>query len=224
MKRLWICAVVWLFTTWPSIRADEPEKNSSGKNNPDLIAPPDESPKEMMLRGCRIADRFDLDGFSTLYDTSDCTQSEKDLAQASIKYAIEASRVELALRDRFGQKAADDFDHAIGENSEEDVRKAEYKVNGDTATIVYPGETEPALYLIRKSGTWKIDMHSTLKALSEADIKQAIKTCDGAAPKAAPLAEKIKKGEYAKAEDAINAFNKVLESLAPKDSGKLDGR
>jgi hypothetical protein len=220
MKRLWICAVIGLFTIWPPIRADEPEKDSSGKNNPDLITPPDESPKEMMLRGCRIADRFDLDGFSTLYDVSDCTQLEKDLAQASIKYAIEASRVEQALRGRFGQKAADDFDHAIGENSEEDVRKADYKVNGDKATVIYPGETEPALHFIRKSGAWKIDMHSTLIALSEADIKQAIKTCDGAAPKAAPLAEKIKKGDYANAEDAIDAFSKVLDSLAPKDSGK----
>jgi hypothetical protein len=221
MKRLWISAVVvGLFTMWPQIRADEPEKDSSGKNKADLIAPPNESPKEMMLRGCRIADRLDLDGFSMLYEVSDCTQLEKDLTRASIKYAIEVSHVEKALRDRFGQKAADDFDHAIGEYSEEDARKAEYKSDGDKATVKYTDETEPSLHLIRINGAWKLDMHANLKELSEADLKQAIKKCDGAAPKAAPLAEKIKKGDYASAEDAIEAFSKVLESLAPKDSGK----
>ncbi len=51
-------------------------------------------------------------------------------------------------------------------------------------------------------------------------MKQAIKMSDGAAPKAAPLAEKIKKGDFANAGEAIEAFTKVLESLAPTDSGK----
>jgi hypothetical protein len=221
MNRLWITAVVvGLFTVSPQVRADEPEKDSAGKNKADLIAPPNESPKEMMLRGCRIADRFDLDRFSTLYDVSGCTQLEKDLVKASIIFSIEVSRVEKALRDRFGQKAVNDFDHAIGEHSEEDARQADYKVNGDKATVIYPGETEPALHLIRINGAWKLEMHAILKDLSEADLKQTIKTCDGAAPKAAPLAERIKKGEYANAEDATDAFNKVLQSLAPKDSDK----
>ena len=221
MKRFWMSAVVvGLFIAWPQIRAAEPEKNPADRDKADLIAPPNESPKEMMLRGSRIADRFDLDGYSSLYDVSDCTELEKDLVKASIKYAIEATRLETALRERFGQKAADDFDHAIGEHSEEDVRQADYKINGDKAALTYPGETEPALYFIRINGGWKLDMHSSLKSLTEADMKQAIKMSDGAAPKAAPLAEKIKKGDFANAGEAIEAFTKVLESLAPTDSGK----
>ena len=62
--------------------------------------------------------------------------------------------------------------HAAGQKTDDDVREADYKVEGDKMAVQYKGDTEPALYLVKVKGVWKVDISESLKDLSKGDLKQ----------------------------------------------------
>jgi hypothetical protein len=171
-----------------------------------------ETPEQALVRGTRIIDELNVDAAVELYSYSG--DQEKQFVKAYCKYAVEVTRVELAVKKRFGQEQSEAMLHAIGEYAESDLPNATYKIEGDTASVQYPGQAEPGLHLIRANGIWKINIHVDLKDMSSDDLKNEIKKNELQATKIHPLAEKIARGGYKSVDEITAELKHVVESQA----------
>ncbi len=189
------------------VRAEEPQPPADQKTEKAAI-PANESPEAAMLRITDDMEKLDLDQALGLYDYS--TDLEKQWARASCKYGLAITRVELAARKQFGRKQADQFVHAIQDRTDEDVKQATFKVDGDKAAVQFAGDTEPTSQLVRVKGVWKLDAHFFTKDLPESAIKQDIKTYEAIARDAAPFAEKVEKGEYKDVDSLAKDLNTMI--------------
>ncbi len=186
--------------------ADAPKKRSPAA--PTIAAAerpapsPKDSPKESLLGGSQAAERLDSDLLTKFYEAT--TPLEKEFARSASDYAIEVTRVELAVRKRWGRKEDDRFVHGIGEKTDDDIRAADFKVDGDKATVLYKGDAEPAVSFVRINGVWKYDVHADVKDRTDDEVKDWTKQNESVAKKIAPYAAKVEKGEY-KDPDSVTA-------------------
>jgi hypothetical protein len=194
------------------------EQPAAQANTPSAKIPADETPEQALVRGTRVIDQLDVDAAMDLYRYSG--DLEKQFVKAYCKYAIEATRVELAVKKRFGQDKSEAMLHAIGEFAESDLQNATYKTDGDTATMQYPGQTEPGLHMIRVNGIWKINVHVELKDMSDDDLKQEIKNSETHAKNIHPLAEKVANGEYKSVDEIIDQLKQAIESQTDSSQPK----
>ena len=162
------------------------------------------------MRGTRVIDQLDVDAAMDLYSYSG--DLEKQFVNAYCKYAVEVTRVELAVKKRFGQEKSDAMLHAIGEYVESDLPNATYKIDGGSATVQYPGQTEPGLHMIRVNGIWKINVHVELKDMTDDDLKQEIKNSEMHAKNIHPLAEKVANGDSKSVDQIIDQLKHAVES------------
>ncbi len=166
------------------------------------IGPSKESPRDTALASDKASERLDqelLEKFS--YASSPL---DKQYLHAACKYCIELTRVELAVRKRWGQKVDDAFIHGVGEKTDDDVRAAEFKLDGDKATVWFKGDKEPNGTLIKIDGVWKYDTHADLEGQSDDDVKDSVKRFDTLAKQISPYAAKVENGEY-KDPDSVTA-------------------
>jgi hypothetical protein len=175
-----------------------------------IEVPVNETPKEALLRACKVMDSLDLDAAIELYNATN--EFEKQNTRIACKYYVAVTRVELAVRKRFGTKDEDKFVHAIGENTEDDARQAKYKVEGDQADVTFPGDTDPSLKMIRVNGIWKVDVSSGLQGMSKDELKKLGDFYQSMEKAAGPIAEKIGKGDYRTTDEVIAAFKPLVDA------------
>ena len=191
-------------------RADEPDALSKEKlTHKKIEIPAIETPKQAVLRGCKVMENLDLDQAVDLYEYHG--DFGKQNVKAACRYYLGLTRVELAVRNKFGMKADDDFLHAIGENTEDDARNATYKVDGDKAEVTFPGDPQPSLQMIRENGVWKVDVSSTLQSMSKEDLKKFADFYESVEAASGPLADKINQGDFQTVDQVVDAFKPLLE-------------
>jgi len=189
-----------------TLRAEEP-----GAPPTKSKIPADESPKDALLRGSRVIEQGDLDAVVALYEVSD--PLEREMLTSCCKYYIALTRIELAVRHQFGRRDADELVRALGESTDDDVRKAEVKIAGDKATVSIPGNS--TLIMVRVQGVWKIALHEVRTGMSDEEVKSQTKTNDAMARVLAGLPEKVRRGDFSKAADLIDEAKRLLDSVQP---------
>lgn len=119
---------------------------------------------------------------------------EKPYADSLAKADLAMARLEKLTREKFGDKAVDNLDHAMRTPSETDLLAATEKIEGDEATIKWPNEYTD-LEMIKVDGKWKV----SVKGLYEKDEELAnlIKTTDEMTQAAAELTRRLSAGDYA---------------------------
>ena len=202
----------WMMAIFATTSASVVFGQQPAANKPaaDIPIPTDETPKQSLLRGCDVEEQLDLNADMQLYDYS--TPLETDLVRASCKYYVSLTRMELAVRARFGRKQEGEMMHGIGENTEEDARNAGIKVDGDKANVQFPGDKEPSVFMIHVGRVWKLDPRPVMKSADEQTIRDWIKSYDAKALAVAPLSDKVKQGNYKTIADVISELKRVIDS------------
>jgi hypothetical protein len=211
MKRFLIGALILAASAlcWAAL-AEEPAAQPENSQTHPAAIPADETPQQALVRGAKVMDRFDVDAAVELYEYSGSL--EKQLVKTYCNYAVEVTRVEQAMKKRFGEKQSDAMLHAIGEYAESDLPKATYKTDGDTATVQYADETEPGLHMIRVNDVWKIDVHAEFKDVSDDDLKEEIKEKEALTEKIKPVAKKIEQGKFPTSDALIDEMKQIFAS------------
>jgi hypothetical protein len=189
------------------------EKSANGKSEKETI-PADESPKDAMFRITKVMEKLDLDKMFALYECAN--QPEEELARANLKEGLAMTRIELAARKQFGRKEADDIVHKMGGQTDADLKDAKYKIDGDHASIQFPGESDPSGFLIRIKGVWMLDMHADVKGMTDDDIKNSIRSSEKTAASLKPIVEKLEKGDFKTPADLLHEVLPVLNGPIPE--------
>jgi hypothetical protein len=86
------------------------------------------------------------------------SDKEKAVAKAMAIGVINCSKLEVAVRQRWGKDAEIEVIHACGDDNPDDVAKADWAVDGDRAVAQFQQDGLTPILLIRKNGQWKMDL------------------------------------------------------------------
>jgi hypothetical protein len=95
------------------------------------------------------------------------SDSEKADAKVNAANYIAVSKIELAVRDKWGKDAETAVAHAIGDNTPDDIANGDWAVDGDRAVVQFKPDGLAPLALIKKDGQWKIDLVGVCKLQDE---------------------------------------------------------
>jgi hypothetical protein len=199
-------------SAFAQVPSREPASNQADKQ----AIPADESPKDAMLRGSKVMEQLDLDAAIDLYAYRN--DEEKQLVRSTAKCYIELTRIELAARKRFGRTASDAMIHAAGQKTDDDVREADYKVEGDKVAVQYKGDTEPALYLVKVKDVWKVDISESLKDWSKDELKQWAQVQEKTVRALAPVAAKLERGNYNSGDELAADVKKAVDEASASEN------
>ena len=180
----------------------------------------DETPRQALERGCKVVNQLDANRAMELfrYDVKD--PKERDMTQSLCAYAVAATRVEQAVRRKFGDDAAAEMVHAIGETTEKDLADADVTVDGDTATVKLPHSSEP-VKMVREDGVWKVSVKDLLAGMSDEDAKATMeknKQCEEGFDR---VAGKVEAGKLKTAEAVNEAVDRVINPPPPQPGGPV---
>ncbi len=193
------------------VPTNKPLPPIDNKDAANLPIQKDESPKQAMLRQSKVYEKLDLTAILGLYDYSGA--GAEKFARSDSKYAAAVARIQLAIRNKFGQSAEDTAMHMIDQPTDEDIQQSEFKTENEKCTVKFPFNQEPTDFLVRVKGIWKVDGAELIQGMSEMEITERIKDIEKFVAKVLPLAEKVEKGQCTSAEEAIFELTRHYEQF-----------
>ncbi|MDB5036870.1 MAG: hypothetical protein JWQ35_398 [Bacteriovoracaceae bacterium] len=122
-----------------------------------FAAEPDLStPKNAVLSFYKAKDSGDTNTLKQILVSGDATKSNAMLADSS--FAFQAQRLHSAIEKKFGKEEADRVMDIEGARDLKPVETGKESIQGDEATVTKNGEKEPAFFLKKVDGKWKIDL------------------------------------------------------------------
>lgn len=108
--------------------------------------------------------------------------SDKDIAGAKLlaMSIIEQSKLELAVRGKWGKDAETAVAHDCADNLPSDAATAKWDINVDHATATFQIDSLTPMLLVNENGHWKIDLagYRQANATMDKDMQAATALCD----------------------------------------------
>jgi hypothetical protein len=123
---------------------------------------------------------------------------ERRAANAMARSDLAAAKLGKLVREKFGDKAAEDALHAMREFTSSDIDAAGETIDGDKATIEWPDDREP-LEMVKVDGKWKVSIAAILTDDDDDAIKEVIDTNEQLVKVLDLTARELQAGEFANA-------------------------
>ncbi|HEX4793104.1 MAG TPA: hypothetical protein VH370_04895 [Humisphaera sp.] len=160
-------------------------------------APADPSTPRGALKACdQSLPAGGLPAARQLYHWTD--RKYRPAVDAMAKSDLAAARLGKAVRDKFGDKAAEDALHAMRQFTSADIDAATETIDGDKASVAWPDDREP-LEMVKIDGKWKVSVAAILPDADADTIKEVIETNGQLVKELDQTAKELAAGAYANA-------------------------
>jgi hypothetical protein len=166
--------------------------------------------KDALLRGVKVFDQFDVDSAMELYEYSG--KEETKFVRLGCEYEIAISRVEQAIREKWGQDAGDAFVHALSEMTAEDYRQADVEMKGDRATVHFKVKDSNPVPMVRV--VLKLAIHDMVTAMGKDDLTTAYRGMAAVRDGLPKIANDVKSGKLRKPDDVSAAAKKLVDEAS----------
>jgi hypothetical protein len=182
-----------LFVCSASALAEGPASQAAAK-----AAPADPStPRGALKTVDKALPDGGLKAARNLYHATD--DKQRKAANAMAESDLAAAKLAKLVRQKFGDKAAEQALHAMRQFTAADIDAADEQINGDKATVGWPDDREP-LEMVKIDGNWKVSVAQLLAGDDGDDaIKEVIETNQQMVKELEKTAQELKAGEYANA-------------------------
>ena len=151
----------------------------------------------------------------TLYHVSD--EKYRKAANAMAASDLAAAQLAKLVRQKFGDKAAEQALHAMRQFTAADIDAADEQIDGDKATVNWPDDREP-LQMIKIDGKWKVSVADLLSGDDGDDaIKEVVETNQQMVKELEKTAKELEAGEYANAVLLERAISQRMFRLLGED-------
>ena len=207
MKRylVWVSAALFFVTTAWALDVDQ------------------SSPKQAAISFAKALEAGDSDAAKKLVIGSD---QEKQIIDGYVEFTSATKKLREAVTKRFPDKADEVLGPGMSVDPSKALENAEVKEEGDTATILKPGDAPMALK--RSDGKWVIDLTQTLKpstqpALSQ-NLDQTVQMLKSWAGVYRETAGEIDEGKYTAPAEASEALKvKLMAVIRGSTTAPTDG-
>ncbi len=122
---------------------------------------------------------------------------ERVVAELLAKVDGALATLQKAAKDKYGAEIADAMVKSVGGKGAADINAATIKVEGDSATVQFPGDEE-AMVMVKAGGEWKISVKDMIRGID--DLPRFRKGLGQLAAEVAQIAEDIGRSRFASAE------------------------
>ena len=172
----------------PAVHADAPTTRP---------APADPSTPRGALKACdKALPAGGLRAARDLYQA--LSAKERRAANAMARSDLAASKLGKLVREKFGDKAAEDALHAMRQFTSADIDAASEMIDGDKASVEWPDDREP-LEMVKVDGKWKVSIAAMLTDADDGAVKEVIDTNEQLVKELDLTASELQAGEFANA-------------------------
>lgn len=173
------------------LRADSPASHPTTKP-----APADPSTPRGALKAVdKALPAGGLKAALALYHATN--DKEKKAARAMAQSDLAAAKLAQLVRQKFGDKAAEDALHAMRQFTPADIDAADETIDDDKATVEWSDDREP-LEMVKVDGKWKVSVAELLSGDDADDaIKEVVETNQTLATELEKTGKELEAGEYA---------------------------
>jgi len=150
-----------------------------------------------------------------LYHATD--EKQRKAANAMAESDLAAAKLAKLVRQKFGDKAAEEALHAMRQFTAADIDAADEQIDGDKATVDWADDREP-LSMVKIDGKWKVSVAELLSGDDGDDaIKEVVETNQEMVKELEKTAQELEAGEYANAVLLQRAISQRMFRLLGED-------
>jgi hypothetical protein len=172
---------------------------------------PAKGPKEQLIEWQKTFASMDVDTAMPAYHTE--SDAEVALARVIADWAITESKVQGAVRDKWGAAVESAFAHVNDTDTMEDDQSSTVEIDGDRATISFKSTTIDPLPMILVDGQWRMDVHAMSQKLGK-DVAATEKYDYQATSLLNDAAKDIASEKYPNAAAFLNDFQQKMDKLS----------